>query len=85
MHDFHAADKILKMALESAGQNDLKKVDKLVVELGHVVEHGEEILADNLKFNIDILAKGSVVEGAEIVVLKKKGMRGYSLKEIVGE
>lgn len=85
MHDFHAADKILKMTLESAAKNNLNKVDKIVVELGHVVEHGEEILEENLKFNINMLARGSLAEKAEIVVSKKVGTRGYRLKEIEGE
>ncbi len=85
MHDFHAADKILKIALENAKENGLKKIDKMVVELGHVIEHGEEILAENLKFNVRMLAKGGLAEGVEIVVLKKEGMRGYRLKEIEGE
>ena len=85
MHDFHAADEILKMVLTNAAKNNLKKVDKVVVELGHVVEHGEEILEDNLKFNINMLAKGSIAQGADIEVIKVRGMRGYRLKEIEGE
>ncbi len=85
MHDFHAADNLLKMALEHAKKNKLRKVDKIKIELGKFVEHGQEILADNLKFNIKMLAKGTIAKNAEIVIIEKQGERGYELVEIEGE
>ncbi|MFA6296640.1 MAG: hydrogenase/urease maturation nickel metallochaperone HypA [Patescibacteria group bacterium] len=85
MHDFHAADNILKTAIEYAKENKLKKVDKIKIELGKFIEHGQEILADNLEFNIKMLAKGTIAENCEIVIIEKRGENGYRLDEIEGE
>lgn len=85
MHDFHAADNILKMVLEYAKKNNLKKIDQIKIELGKFVEHGEEILADNLKFNIKMLSTGTIAENCGIVIIEKRGEKGYRLIEIEGE
>jgi len=84
MHDLHAADQILKLALEKANDNKLLLVRKIVIELGSVVEHSEEINADNLIFNIKLLAKNTPAKGAEVVVKKVKG-GSWKLVEIEGE
>lgn len=55
MHTFHLADEIVKIAKEYAQKNGLEKVTKIVVELGDIVEHGESISAENLKYNINLL------------------------------
>jgi Zn finger protein HypA/HybF involved in hydrogenase expression len=40
MHDFHLADQILKTVLEYAEKNGFKKVKKIELELGSILEHG---------------------------------------------
>ena len=57
MHDLHAADKILKVVLDKAAEKNLMRVDKILIELGSIIEHGDEINPDNLKFNIKIATK----------------------------
>lgn len=84
MHDLHAADQILKVVLDKANENKLMKVEKIVIELGSIVEHGEEINLDNLKFNLKLLAKNTPARNAEIVIKKVKG-NFWRLKEIEGE
>lgn len=84
MHDLHEADRILKMVLEHAGQNGLKKVTKIKIGLGGVIEHGSEINPENLKFNIGVLAKGTAAEGAEISV-EKIDADTWELQEIEGD
>ena len=84
MHDFHLADIIFKVILEEAEKNKLSKIKKATIELGSIVEHGEEILPENLKFNIKILAEGSVAEGIKVVINKIEG-DSWVLKEIEGE
>lgn len=84
MHDLHAADQILKLVLDKALENKLLKVNKIVIELGSLVEHGEEINADNLAFNIKLLAKNTPARGAEVVVKKVKGSN-WRLVEIEGD
>lgn len=84
MHDLHEADRILKLVLDHAKRNKLKKVTKIKIGLGSVIEHGSEIDPENLKFNIGLLACGTVVEGAEVVVKKITGAT-WKLEEIEGE
>ena len=84
MHDFHLADAIYKTILEYAQKNNLKKITKAVIELGSVVEHGEEVLPANLDFNIKLLAQGGLAEGLELEI-KKISSDSWVLKEIEGE
>ncbi len=55
MHDFHLANEIVKIAKEHAQKNNLSKIKKIVLELGDIIEHGENILPENLKYNINLL------------------------------
>lgn len=84
MHDLHEADRILKLVLDHAERNKLKSVTKIVIGLGNVVEHGLAINPDNLKFNIQMLARGTKAEGAEVVVKKIKA-DAWELEEIEGD
>lgn len=67
MHDFHLASEIVKIAKEEAQKNRLAKITKIVVELGDVIEHGEAISHENLKYNINLLLP------CEVVVERIKG------------
>ena len=84
MHDFHLADTIYKTIFEYTEKNKLKKVTKASIELGSIVEHGEEILPANLDFNIKMLAKGGPAEGIELDISRTKG-NSWILKEIEGD
>jgi Zn finger protein HypA/HybF involved in hydrogenase expression len=84
MHDLHEADRILKLVLDHAVKNGLKKVTKIKIGLGGVIEHGSEINPENLKFNIGVLARGTAAEGAEVVIKKIKADT-WELQEIEGE
>ena len=54
MHDFHLANQIVKIAREQAQKNGLSKINKIVLELGDIAEHGESITPENLKYNINL-------------------------------
>jgi len=84
MHDLHEANKILKVILDYAQKNNLKKVTKATIDLGIIIEHGEELLPENVRFNIIMLARKTVAEGIEVVINKIKG-DSWVLKEIEGE
>ena len=84
MHDFHLADTIYKTIMDYAAKNNLKKVTKAVIELGSIVEHGEEILPENLDFNIKMLSQGGLAEGLVVEISRGKG-NNWTLKEIEGE
>jgi len=84
MHDLHAADQILKLVLAKAIENKLLKVKKIVIELGSMVEHGDEINADNLAFNIKLLARSTPARDLKVIIKKVKGF-GWQLVEIEGD
>jgi len=84
MHDFHLADQIYHTIIDYAQKNNLKKITKAVIELGSIVEHGEEILPENLKFNIKLLAQASIAAGLDVKIEKTSGPN-WVLKEIEGE
>jgi Zn finger protein HypA/HybF involved in hydrogenase expression len=79
MHDFHLANEIVKIAGEEARKNGLLKITKVVVELGDIVEHGESISSENLKYNINLL-----MPDLKVQVRRIKG-NTWKLKEIEGE
>jgi Zn finger protein HypA/HybF involved in hydrogenase expression len=84
MHDLHLANKILNLVLEKAKENNLKKISKIKIELGEITEHGQQIRPENLKFNLKLLAKGTIAEGVKVKIhpIKKDS---FILKEIIGE
>lgn len=84
MHDLHAADQVLKDVLATAAKNKLTKIKKIVLELGTIVEHGAEILPENLKFNVMALARGTIVAGAEVQILLVTGGE-LKIREIEGD
>lgn len=84
MHDLHAADKVLAMALAEAKKNQLKNIKKIVIELGTVIEHGAEILPENIKFNIKALARQTIAADAEVEVRPVAGAE-VKLVEIEGD
>lgn len=55
MHDFHLANEIVKIVQEHARQKGLLKINKIMIELGSIIEHGESISKENLRYNINLL------------------------------
>jgi hypothetical protein len=47
MHDFHLANEIVKIAGEEAGKSGLLKIEKILIELGDIIEHRESISPEN--------------------------------------
>lgn len=56
MHDIHLADSILKICREKAGDKIVKKVK---IKLGSIIEHGEQIKPENLRFNLEMLGRNT--------------------------
>jgi len=83
MHDFHLADSIYRAIMKEAEIRNLKKITKAAIEIGSIVEHGEEVLPENLDFNIRMLAEGGMAENLELEISKTAG-DNWMLKEIEG-
>lgn len=84
MHDLHLAQKIMQVIEQHAKKNGLKKVTKAKVGIGKIIEHGERIFPENLKFNLQLLAAGTVAEGAKFHVYQIDG-KTFNVREIEGE
>jgi len=84
MHDLHLANQILKLILDYAQKNKLKKVTGVVIELGQITEHGSEIAPENLEFNLKMLAQKTLAEGLNVDIRQVNG-GSWVLKEIKGE
>lgn len=84
MHDFYAANKILKLVLNFGQKNNLRAVSKIVIDLGQIEEHGEEIKAENFKFNFKLLAKNTIAKNALVIINRIPGNK-IILREIEGK
>lgn len=84
MHDFHLADTIYKTIMDYAEKNNLKKISRAVIQLGSIIEHGDEILPENLKFNLNLMAQGGLASKMEVAIEPIIG-DSWILKEIEGE
>jgi hypothetical protein len=52
LHDLHLANQIVKIAKERAAGKNIKSIS---LELGDILEHGENITPENLRYNINLL------------------------------
>jgi len=90
VHDLLAAKEIIDEAIKNANRNKLKRVTKIVIELGQKKyahgdhEHTEEINPENLEFNLKLFAKNTIAETAKFVI-KKSDISDTLVKEIEGE
>jgi Zn finger protein HypA/HybF involved in hydrogenase expression len=84
MHDLVAAQDIIKKAIEIAKKNKLKSISKIVVRLGKIVAHHEEITPDNLQFNFELVKRNTLAEKAALVIQKGRG-KELVILEVSGE
>jgi Zn finger protein HypA/HybF involved in hydrogenase expression len=85
MHDLLLAKEILDLVLEQARKNKLKKISRVVISLGKIVEHYEEILPKNLRRNFYLLAKKTIAKKAKLIIKKINQSNIWHLEEIEGE
>lgn len=90
MHDLLAAKEILDTVLNIAREQKLKKITKIVIELGNKEyshdshAHLETINPENLEFNLNLVAKNTIAKNAEFII-KKSDIPNILVKEIEGE
>jgi len=72
------ANEIVNIAREHAQKNGLLKITKIMIELGDIIEHGENISAENLRYNINLLLP------CNVIIKKVKGDK-WKLESIEGE
>ncbi|MBU1036657.1 hypothetical protein KKF32_01300 [Patescibacteria group bacterium] len=84
MHDIHEANRIAQIIIEYLRKNSLKKLTAIEIELGTIIEHGEDVLPENLDFNLKMILKDYLDENTEIKIKKTKG-DSWKLVSIEGE
>lgn len=84
MHDLLTAQDIVKTALHYAKRNKLRSISKMVVELGTITVHGERITPDDLKFNIGLVARNTILEKAKVIIKQTKKGENWKIKFIEG-
>lgn len=84
VHDWHLANEILKTVLDYANKNGFKNVSKIELELGSIIEHGEEILPENLIHNFRLLAEKTIARKAKLKIKRGKEDR-WKLISIEGQ
>ncbi len=75
----------MKQVLEFAAKNNLKKITAVKIKIGDILEHGEIINPENLKFNLGMLAQGTPAEDARFKIEKFDRRGEYEIAEIEGE
>ena len=73
MHDLFEAQKILKKVIEKAQEAGAKKINSASIGIGSIIEHGEELLPETIKFNLEKLSEGTIAQGARFDVRKIEG------------
>ena len=84
MHDLVAAQDIVKSACAIAKKNKLKKISKITIKLGKIIEHNEELQPENLQFNFGLVRNNTIADKAKLVILKGKG-RELNIVEVEGD
>ena len=84
MHDLVAAQDVVKTAVKTAEKNGLKTITKIVVKLGKIIEHNEEIKAENLQFNFELVKRNTIAEKATLVIIRGRG-KELVIVEVQGE
>ncbi|MBT3690478.1 hypothetical protein HOE31_01960 [bacterium] len=84
MHDIHEANRIAIIILEHYNNNKFKKLKSINIELGSIVEHGEDILPENLDFNLKMILKDIIDDDTKINIKKVK-RDSWKLVSIEGE
>jgi hydrogenase nickel incorporation protein HypA/HybF len=64
MHELSIAHSIVQLAIETAEQNNLKKIDALHVKIGVL----SGVVKEALEFSFDIATEGTSIEGAQLII-----------------
>jgi len=84
MHDIHVANKIYKLIVENAARARLKVVRIVTIDLGSVEEHGADITAENLDFNLKMLGQDFFPKDIQIKINRVMGS-DWKLVSISGD
>ncbi len=64
MHELSIAESMMELIVESAATNGAERVTKVSIVIGGLAD----IVADSLKFCFDEIKRGSIADGAELII-----------------
>lgn len=70
MHDLLLAKEILETSLKYAKDKGLDSLSEIMIELGQIEEHAEEVSASNLKELFSLISKNTAAEKAKLKIKK---------------
>lgn len=68
MHDLLLAKEILDTSISYAKQNDLAIIKEIVIELGRIQDHAEEISPENLSEIFSLIAENSMAKDTKLII-----------------
>lgn len=84
MHDFLLAQEIYTIIKKEAKKNKFKEIIAVVIELGKIIEHKENITPKNLIYNLKLIDKGKLFNKTKFEILSRNDSL-WQLIEIAGE
>ena len=69
MHELAITERLIRVIVEKARSSAFTKVEKVRLEVGCL----SSIEPDSVEFCFDIVAKGTIVEGAQLEIIRKLG------------
>lgn len=69
MHEFSVMSQIVEVVLQEAKRRDAERVERVKLDIGEFTFLGEE----QMMFAFDLLTKGTIAEGAELVIGTEEG------------
>ena len=80
MHEFSIMEKLFKIILQEAKNNDLQQISKVYLQIGEL----RQIMPDFLQFAFAQIAKNTVAAGAELLIEPIDG-KDIILESLEGE
>jgi hydrogenase nickel incorporation protein HypA/HybF len=66
MHELSISENILNIVENEAHKHNLKRIKEIIIKTGEI----SDIIPENLEYCFEIISKGTVAEGAKIIVEK---------------
>lgn len=85
MHDLLLAQEIYVIIKKEAEKNNFKKIITVVIELGNIIKHNEQIMPDNLIYNLKLVDKNKLFSEKTDFKILGRNDDLWQLVEIVGK
>ena len=85
MHDLLLAQEIYAIIKKETEKNNFKKIIIVVIELGNIIQHNEQITPDNLIYNLRLIDKNKLFSEKTNFKILGRSDDLWQLVEIAGK